>query len=131
MDFDSPSEVSRYSDKETLLIELIEFRDMNGEMIADDRQLNTTIPNQLDESEFVAIKSVASVSAAAIQTQITINAIIQILKNHSFNQVLSSMKYLVLIVHIGLLTVSIPASAQLFFGQLVEIIAFDPVNIED
>lgn len=45
LEFENPEEVSRYIDKETLVIELVEFRDTNGEIIADGRQLNITVPN--------------------------------------------------------------------------------------
>ena len=76
LEFENPEEVSRYIDKETLIIELVEFRDTNGEIIADGRQLNITVPNQLHEAEVSTIKKVAVVAVVVAGSQISINLII-------------------------------------------------------
>ena len=42
---------------------------------------------------------------------------------------LSSIKNLQVIVHLGLFGFVVPASAQIFMAQLSELIAFDPVDL--
>ena len=44
---------------------------------------------------------------------------------------LSSIKNLQVIVHLTLVNVIIPANAMIFFSMIFQIIAFDPVNIQD
>lgn len=47
------------------------------------------------------------------------------------NQMLSSIKNLQVIVHLCLLSVIMPANSQIFFEYLFEMIAFDPVDVDD
>ena len=76
LEFKNPEEVSRYVDKETLVIEIVEFRDTNGEVISDGKQLNITVPNQLEEAEVASIKTAAIVAVAAVGTQFTLSLVI-------------------------------------------------------
>lgn len=74
--FKNPEEVSRYTDRETLTIELVEFRDTNGDVICDGSQLNITIPNQLEEAEVATIKTAAVATVTVVGSQFTLNLII-------------------------------------------------------
>ena len=42
---------------------------------------------------------------------------------------LGSIKNLQVIVHLCLLAVIVPANAQIFFSQIFEMIAFDPIDV--
>ncbi len=74
--FKNPEEVSRFTEKETLTIELVEFRDSNGEVISDGSRLNITVPNQLEEGEAAAIKATAVATVTVVGSQFTLNLII-------------------------------------------------------
>ena len=58
------------------MIEIVEFRDTNGEVISDGKQLNITVPNQLEEAEVASIKTAAIVAVAAVGTQFTLSLVI-------------------------------------------------------
>ena len=49
----------------------------------------------------------------------------------SLNAMLSSIKNLQVVVHLCLLQVVVPAVSDMFFLALFDIIAFDPVDVED
>lgn len=44
---------------------------------------------------------------------------------------LGSIKNLQVIVHLCLFTLIIPANADMFFAALFDMIAFDPIDVED
>ena len=43
---------------------------------------------------------------------------------------LSSIKNVQVIVHLTLLEVIVPGNAQIFFGAIAEMVAFDPIEID-
>ena len=43
---------------------------------------------------------------------------------------LAAIKNVQVIVHLTLLSVIVPASAQIFFGAIAEMVAFDPIEID-
>jgi len=43
---------------------------------------------------------------------------------------LAAIKNVQVVVHLTLLSVVVPASAQIFFGAIAEMVAFDPVELD-
>ncbi len=44
---------------------------------------------------------------------------------------LAAIKHLQVITHLCLMSVIIPANAQIYFGYIFTVIAFDPIEIQD
>ena len=48
----------------------------------------------------------------------------------SLNSMLAAVKNVQVIVHLTLLSVVVPANAQIFYGAIAELVAFDPVELD-
>ena len=64
-------------------------------------------------------------------TSFSLNFILNLIVSQGLNLMLGLIKSLQVIVHLTLVNVIIPANAMLFFSMIFEIIAFDPIDIED
>ena len=77
-----------------------------------------------------ALSSAGTAAAASIGTSFSFNFILNILMSSSMQSMLSSIKNVQVIVHLTLLSVIVPGNAQIFFGAIAEMVAFDPIEID-
>mmetsp|Transcript_34941 Transcript_34941/g.42830 ORF Transcript_34941/g.42830 Transcript_34941/m.42830 type:complete len:94 (-) Transcript_34941:1640-1921(-) len=89
------------------------------------------LPTQLDPGTAATIQAVGATASAGVGASFSFNIILNLVASQSLNQMLSSIKNLQVIVHLTLVNVIIPANAMIFFAAILEIIAFDPIDIED
>ena len=76
------------------------------------------------------IEAAGVTAAASSAASMSLNFILNIVMSTSFNQMLSAIKNVQIIVHLTLLSVVVPANAQLFYGAIAEMVAFDPVEMD-
>ena len=85
----------------------------------------------MNEAMAVSAENAGAAASTAVGTSTTINVILNIIMSASMNQMLGSIKTLQVIVHLCLFTLIIPANADVFFAELFNMIAFDPVDVQD
>lgn len=130
IEFKSPSDVSATREKDELYVRLIDFRDNDGGLIANDTTLKYSIPNQISAAEGAAVATAGSAASSGVGAATSIQLVLKFLMRGSLNGMLSSIQSLQIIIHLSLMNVVVPASSQIFFKELCDIITFDPIDVE-
>ena len=128
--FTNPEQISVSEEPESLIIRLKDFRDPNGELIAKDQEIRKSLPTQINPSMAEALQAAGSIASASVGTSLSFNFVLNILMRTSLNSMLSAIKFLQIVVHLTLLSVIVPANAQIFYGAIAEIVAFDPIELD-
>lgn len=131
LEFDESMIISTNPEPEYLVVEMKDFRDPDGKLIVAEHQMRKPIPTQLDPGTAEAIEIVGATAGAGMGASFSFNVVLNLLVSQSLNQMLSSIKNLQVIVHLTLVNVIIPANATIFFSMIFQIIAFDPIDIEE
>lgn len=111
------------------MIKLDNFRDKEGNLIVQELEIRQPLPNQLDGETAAMVALAGGVAAAAVSSSFSLNFLVNILMSGSMNSMLSSIKNLQVIVHLALYGVVVPAAAQVFFGYISELVAFDIISV--
>ena len=128
--FDNPGHISYNQEPEKLIISLKDFRDPKGKLIVEEMQIERVLPTQIDPEMAEAIGAAASATSASFGSSISFNFILNIIMSSSLNSMLSAIKNVQVVVHLTLLSVVVPANAQIFYGAIAELVAFDPIEID-
>ena len=131
LQFESPGQISYNAQPEILVIKLQDFRDPDGNLIAEDKEIVKTLPTMIDPAEASVLEAVGAFASASAGASLTFNFVLNLLMSTSLNSMLSAIKNLQVIVHLTLLSVVVPANAQIFFGAIAELISFDPIEIDE
>ena len=116
---------------EHLVIVLEDFRDGNGDLIIDYKEIRKPIPSQMDEGTAASLALGGAALAGGFGATFSFNLILNLLLGSGLNSLIGSVKALQVIVHLLLLQVIVPANASMFFGIIFEALAFDPIDIEE
>ena len=81
----------------------------------------------MSEDTIEMIEAAGSVASGGVGTSFSFNFIIKLVFKTSMNQLLSAIKNLQVIVHLGLLGIALPGIASIFFNSIQTMIAFDPI----
>ena len=84
----------------------------------------------MDPGTAAAMAAAGSTASAGVGSSFSFNFVLNILMSSSLNSMLSAIKNVQVIVHLTLLSVVVPANAQIFYGAIAEMVAFDPVEID-
>ena len=85
------------------------------------------MPNQMDagSAETITIENLGIVIGGSMAASVSSSFVMNILLRASLNSLIQTIKILILIAHLPLLAVFIPANAYLFFSILQQILKFD------
>ena len=132
LDFSEPGYVSVTTTPDILVIELKNFTDNEGNLIADHAKIKRNLPNQIGDFEQAeAIFLAAEYAVVAIGSQFTIQTLLTSCSKMKVGELLASMAALQLIIHLTLTKAVIPANAQILFTKIEEIVSFDPIEVSD
>ena len=132
--FENPNEVSLIPyDLDYLVIELENFRDQKGELIADYHTTRTALPNQIDENStaFKVLETFGDLIVVALGVTVSFSFALSYLMNASLQQLLSLVKNLQLVSHIPLLSVFVPAITLGFFEIIFKALRFDLFEVSE
>lgn len=129
--FKNPSGVSVAEEKDLLVIELNDFRDNEGNLIVKENKIVNEIPNQVDPEMAASLEKAGDAVSSSVGASFSFNFIIQLLMAASIAQMVSSIKFLQIIVHSCLLNVIVPGNAAILFGAVADQIAFDPIDLSN
>ena len=79
----------------------------------------------------MAITQLADSTKSAVGANFSVNFILTYLLGFGLGSMLGSFQVLQLINHLVLFDVIVPANAQIFYGSLADILAFDPIEVAD
>ena len=85
----------------------------------------------MSEDSVKAIEAAGAVASSGVGTSFSFNFIVKFVMKTSMNQMLSAIKNLQVIVHLGLLGIALPGIASIFFKSIQSMIAFDPIPNTD
>ena len=85
----------------------------------------------MSEDTVGTIETAGAVASSGVATANTVNFILTLVLKTSMNQMLSAIKNLQVIVHLGLLGIALPGIASIFFKSIQTMIAFDPIPNAD
>ena len=129
--FKKPSGVSVSEEKDLLVIELNDFRDQEGNLIVKENKIVNEIPNQVSPELAATLETAGSAVSSSVGASFSFNFVIQLLMAASIAQMVSSIKFLQIIVHCCLLNVIVPGNAAILFSAVADQIAFDPIDLSD
>ena len=133
LEFENPSYVygAPNSDQDKLLIRMRDFRDKEGNLIVEAFEVEKPIPSQVDGDFAVALDIAGGLAAGTVGGSFSFNFILNLLMGTSMSQLLGSIKPLQVIIHLSLMSVDVPGTAQSIFGAIAELVVFDPIPVED
>ena len=129
--FKKPSGVSVSEEKDILVIELNDLRDNEGNLVVKENRIVNEIPNQVSPELAASLETAGNAVSSSVGASFSANFIIQLLMAASIAQMVSSIKFLQVIVHSSLLNVIVPGNAAILFGAVAEQISFDPIDLSE
>lgn len=94
LNFDNPGYVSSNPEKDRLVIEMRDFRDKDGNLIAEDQDIRNRLPNQIDEAVAITAAAAGAAAASSVGGATTVNIVLNIVMSASMNQMIGSIKNL-------------------------------------
>ena len=79
------------------------FRDAEGKLIAEDQDIVSSLPNQLDPTTSLMVAQAGTAASSAVGAATSINLVLNFVKGASMSQMISSIKNLQVIVHLVLM----------------------------
>ena len=101
--FQNPTSVSTTNEKDQLILRLENFRDAEGKLIAEDQDIVSSLPNQLDPTTSLMVAQAGTAASSAVGAATSINLVLNFVKGASMSQMISSIKNLQVIVHLVLM----------------------------
>ena len=100
------------------------FQDLNGKIITDTHYIEQPMPTQMNagSAETITIENLGIVIGGSMAASVSSSFVMNILLKASLNSLIQTIKILILIAHLPLLAVFIPANAYLFFSILQQIL---------
>ena len=120
--------ISINPDPEELVVYIKNLYDKDGSLISEDFRMRKELPPQLSDGSLAQSLEVAgNAAAASVAATSVLNIVLSFMMQGILNQMLATIKQLQLILHLALLNMVLPANTGLFFGQLDDMLTFDPI----
>ena len=125
LQFVNPSDVTSAVEPDWLVIRLENFKDTEGKVIVEEKELRMQLPNQMDPNFVELVVLAGTVAAITVATPM----ILQLLMKTSMNKLLSSIKNLQVLIHLTLLALQVPGPSRAFMGYIKEMVIFDLIYL--
>ena len=85
LNFDSPGSITSTTEKDYLVIEMRNFRDKEGNLIAEDNDIRNALPNQISGEVALVAATAGAAAASSVGASSTINIVLNIIMSTSMN----------------------------------------------